>query len=250
MSDKRVTAAVIIIGNEILSGRTHDANLPYLGTQLNELGIQMREARVVADDEAAIVDAVNICRAAYDYVFTTGGIGPTHDDITAVCIAKAFGRALVRHPDAERAITDFIRANKREVTEARLKMADVPEGASLIENEISAAPGFRVENVFVMAGIPSIMQAMFRAIAGDLEGGVVLQSRTVTCRVPEGVLAPVLGRLQDDFTDLDIGSYPFYEGGQPGVNIVMRGPEEARLEEAATRLERELAEMGTAAERG
>ena len=237
MSDpKRVTAAVLIIGNEILSGRTHDANLPFLGTELNLLGIQLREARVVADIEAEIVDAVNTLRAKYDYVFTTGGIGPTHDDITAACVAKAFGQKLIRHPEAERILRERMAQMDVEVTEARLKMAETPEFAELVDNPVSGAPGFRVENVYVMAGIPRIMQAMFEGAKHELEGGVTLQSVTVGSYVPEGTIATELSLLQDAYPDMDIGSYPFFFGGKPGTNLVLRGPDQARLDEAAGRL--------------
>jgi molybdenum cofactor synthesis domain-containing protein len=232
----RVTAAVLIIGNEILSGRTHDANLPFLGTELNLMGIQLREARVVADIESEIIDAVNACRAKYDYVFTTGGIGPTHDDITAGCVARAFGQKLIRHPEAERILRERIAAMGVEVTEARLKMAETPEHAELIDNPISGAPGFKVENVFVMAGIPRIMRAMFEAAKPHLKGGVTLESVTVGSFVPEGTIATELGLLQDAYPDIDIGSYPFHFDGKPGSNLVLRGPDRARLDEAAGRL--------------
>lgn len=233
---RRVTAAVLIIGNEILSGRTHDANLPFLGKELNLMGIQLREARVVADIESEIVEAVNACRAKYDYVFTTGGIGPTHDDITAGCVAKAFGQKLIRHPEAERILRERIAKMGVEVTEARLKMAETPEHAELIDNPVSGAPGFRVENVFVMAGIPRIMQAMFEGAKPHLKGGVTLQSVTVGSFVPEGTIATELGLLQEAYADIDIGSYPFYFDGRPGANLVLRGPDPDRLEEAAGRL--------------
>jgi molybdenum cofactor synthesis domain-containing protein len=233
---RRVTAAVLIIGNEILSGRTHDANLPFLGTELNLMGIQLREARVVPDIESEIIDALNTCRARYDYVFTTGGIGPTHDDITAGCVAKAFGQKLIRHPEAERILRERIAAMGVEVTEARLKMAETPEHAELIENPVSGAPGFKVENVFVMAGIPRIMRAMFEGAKDHLEGGVTLQSVTVGSYVPEGTIATELGLLQDAYPDIDIGSYPFFFDGKSGANLVLRGPDQARLDEAAGRL--------------
>ncbi|MBT3810564.1 MAG: competence/damage-inducible protein A, partial [Rhodospirillaceae bacterium] len=228
MSDpKRVTAAVLIIGNEILSGRTKDANLPFLGTELNLMGIQMREARVVADIEEEVIDAVNTLRAKYDYVFTTGGIGPTHDDITSACVAKAFGQKLIRHPEAERILRARMTEMGVEATEARLKMAETPEFAELVDNPVSGAPGFRVENVYVMAGIPRIMQAMFEGAKGQLKGGVTLQSVTVGSYVPEGAIATELGLLQDAYPDLDIGSYPFFFDGKPGTNLVLRGPDQA-----------------------
>lgn len=239
-----VTAALIIIGNEILSGRTQDANLPYLGEGLNQVGIQLAEARVVPDDEAVIVDAVNACRAAHDYVFTTGGIGPTHDDVTAAAVARAFGRRLVRNPEAERLLRAYYEETGREVTPARLKMAEMPEGAELVPNELSIAPGFRIENVIVMAGIPSVMRVMFEAVKASLAGGVPILSRTVRCRLPEGIVAPGLGALQERFSDLDFGSYPFYDEGRPGANLVVRGTAPERLEEALRELARLVVELG------
>jgi molybdenum cofactor synthesis domain-containing protein len=237
MSDPtRVTAAVLIIGNEILSGRTKDANLAFLGTELNLLGIQLLEARVVADIETEIIEALDACRAKYDYVFTTGGIGPTHDDITSACVAKAFGQKLIRHPEAERLLRERMTQMGVEATEARLKMAETPEFAELVDNPVSGAPGFRVENVFVMAGIPRIMQAMFEGAKGQLKRGVTLISVTVGSFVPEGQIATELSLLQDAYPDLDIGSYPFFFDGKPGSNLVLRGPDQARLDEAAVRL--------------
>ena len=169
-ASKPVTACLIIIGNEILSGRTIDANLPHIAKVLGQVGIRLAEARVVADDEAAIVDAVNTCRARHTYVFTTGGIGPTHDDITAACIAKAFGRPFGRNPEAERRLLAFYPPER--VNEARMSMADMPEGVELIDNPVSVAPGFRIENVYVLAGVPKIMQAMLDLVLPKLEGGV------------------------------------------------------------------------------
>lgn len=242
--NQRVTAAVLVIGNEILSGRTKDANLPFLGAELNKLGIQMREARVVADIEDEIIEALDACRAKYDYVFTTGGIGPTHDDITSACVAKAFGQKLIRHPVAEKLLRERIAQMGVEVTEARLKMAETPEYAELIENPVSGAPGFKVENVFVMAGIPRIMQAMFEAAKPHLKRGVTLESVTVGSFVPEGTIATELGLLQDAYPDIDIGSYPFFFDGKPGSNLVFRGPEIERLNEAADRLRDLIRNLG------
>jgi len=242
--NQRVTAAVLVIGNEILSGRTKDANLSFLGAELNKLGIQMREARVVADIEDEIIEALDACRAKYDYVFTTGGIGPTHDDITSACVAKAFGQKLIRHPVAEKLLRERIAQMGVEVTEARLKMAETPEHAELIENPVSGAPGFKVENVFVMAGIPRIMQAMFEAAKPHLKRGVTLESVTVGSFVPEGTIATELGLLQDAYPDIDIGSYPFFFDGKPGSNLVFRGPEIERLNEAADRLRDLIRNLG------
>ncbi|MGB0572641.1 MAG: competence/damage-inducible protein A [Alphaproteobacteria bacterium] len=245
MSDtNRVTAAVLIIGNEILSGRTKDANLAFLGTELNLLGIQLLEARVVADIEVEIIAALDTLRAKYDYVFTTGGIGPTHDDITAACVAKAFDQKLIRHPEAERILRERMKQMEVEATEARLKMAETPEFAELVDNPVSGAPGFRVENVFVMAGVPRIMQAMFESVKPHLRRGVTLLSVTVGSYVPEGQIATELSLLQDAYPDLDIGSYPFFFGGKPGSNLVLRGPDHARLDEAAGRLEDLIRNLG------
>ena len=217
---KIVTAALIVIGNEILSGRTKDANLQFLGEQLNDLGVRMRECRIVPDIEEMIIDSVNQCRAKYDYVFTTGGIGPTHDDITADAVAKAFGTSLERHPDAEAML--LAKYKPEDVTSARMKMADIPVGASLLNNPVSTAPGFRLENVFVMAGVPRIMQSMFKEYAHELVGGAKVLSASVTSYVPEGTIGMRLGEIQDDFPDADIGSYPFWNDGKPGTNLIVR----------------------------
>ena len=187
MSERTVTAALVIIGNEILSGRTQDENLAFLAEELNGIGIQLREARVVPDAEADIVEAVNACRARHDHVFTTGGIGPTHDDITAASVAKALDRPLVRHPEAERRLLAYYPPEK--VNEARMKMADTPEGAELIDNPVSVAPGFTIENVHVLPGVPSILQAMLPGLKPRLQGGAVVHSRTITVFCPEGEIA-------------------------------------------------------------
>lgn len=241
---QQVTAALIIIGNEILSGRTKDANLAHIAAGLVEIGVALREARVVTDDEAAIVEAVNACRAAYDYVFTTGGIGPTHDDITAAAIAKAFGVPVIRHPEAEATLLAFFAERDTEVTPARMKMADVPDGARLVENKISKAPGFWIDNVIVMAGIPSVMQAMFEVVKGDLRQGAVVHSRSLSCEIGEGTVAAGLGALQDDYPDLEIGSYPFFNEGRPGTTLVMRGTDTERLDAAYVRLDALVRELG------
>ncbi len=220
---KTVNAAVIIIGNEILSGRTQDKNVAHIALTLNEVGVRLAEVRVVPDIEAEIVDAVNTLRAKFDYVFTTGGIGPTHDDITAECVAKAFGRKLIRHPEAYRRLIERYEQSDMELNEARLRMANTPEDATLIDNPISTAPGFRVENVFVMAGVPSIMRAMLDGVKDGLVGGQPVQARTVLCNLGEGTVAEALGGLQIDFPDIDIGSYPQYSRGQFRVSLVMRG---------------------------
>lgn len=217
---KLVTAALVIIGNEILSGRTHDKNLPHIAVELNKIGIQLREVRVVPDIEAEIVDAVNAVRKRYDYVFTTGGIGPTHDDITTASIAKAFGVAVVRSPEAEAALRAYIPAEK--VNAARLKMADVPDGATLVPNDVSAAPGFCMENVYVMAGIPNIMQSMLAATIPHLKGGDSVGSLSVTTNLPEGTIADGLTAIQNNYPQVDIGSYPQFVDGKPQTTLVCR----------------------------
>ena len=226
-----VTAAVLIIGNEILSGRTQDANLGFIARGLGELGIVLREARVIPDIPAVIIATVNELRAGHDYLFTTGGIGPTHDDITSECVARAFDLPLVVHPDAHRQFLSYYKPG--ELNEARMRMAMTPEGATLIANPISRAPGFRIGNVFVMAGIPSVMQAMFDGVKGSLKGGPPVLSRTLECGIPEGLLAKGLGDIQGRYGDLDIGSYPFTRRGGFGVALVLRGREAARLDAAA-----------------
>ena len=226
-----VTACLIIIGNEILSGRTKDKNLGFVAERLNEWGIRLMEARVIPDIEATIVDCINECRAKFDYVFTTGGIGPTHDDITAASVAKAFGVALHRHPDA---LAIMQRQHKPEdLNEARLKMADVPEGSTLIDNPVSGAPGFQIGNVYVMAGVPMIMQAMLEGIRHGLVGGATVVSKAVRAFLPEGAVAEGLGKIQDRFAEIDIGSYPFYRKGRFGTSLVLRGTDMAVLEQAA-----------------
>jgi molybdenum cofactor synthesis domain-containing protein len=237
-----VTAAVLIIGNEILSGRTRDANLPYLAVRLNEIGIRLREARVIADVEEDIVAAVNQCRSRYDYVFTTGGIGPTHDDITAASVAKAFGLPLVRNPAAVARLEAHYEPGM--LNEARLRMANTPEGATLIDNPVSAAPGFQIGNVFVLAGVPSIMQAMFEGLKHRLAGGAPMLSRTVAVFLPEGAIAKGLGALQDRYPMLEIGSYPFFRQGKFGTSLVLRGTDSAVLDRAAEELRALIRELG------
>jgi molybdenum cofactor synthesis domain-containing protein len=242
MADRVYTAAVLIIGNEVLSGRTQDANLAFLGKRLNDQGIRLKEARVIADDADAIVDAVNVLRAAHDYVFTTGGIGPTHDDITSACVARAFGVELHRHPDAERVLRAHYKPE--DINEARLKMADVPVGADLVANPVSRAPGFRIGNVFVLAGVPSIMRAMFDGIAPTLAGGRPMVSRTVSAAVTEGALAEPLTRIQQDFPATEIGSYPFFRLGLFGVSIVVRGVDAGTVAAAAEAVRAAMRSLG------
>jgi molybdenum cofactor synthesis domain-containing protein len=241
--ESTVTACVLVIGNEILSGRTQDANLPFLARRLGEIGIRVREARVVPDVEAEIVDAVNACRARHDLVFTTGGIGPTHDDITSECVAKAFGVPLELDPEAVRRLEAHY-GDPSMLNEARLRMARIPRGAALVDNPISAAPGYRIGNVYVLAGVPSIMRAMFDQIAPNLRGGPPMLSRTVSCAVPEGTLAAGLGALQDRYPALEIGSYPYFRAGGFGVSLVLRGTEAGPLDAATAELSDLIRSLG------
>ena len=242
MTEGQVTAAVLVIGNEILSGRTKDANLPYLGERLGELGIRLAEARVVPDLKDEIVAAVNALRARYTYVFTTGGIGPTHDDITAECVAAAFDRPLIRNPEALALLQAHYAPG--DLNEARLRMANTPEGASLIENPISHAPGFRIENVHVLAGVPAVMRAMFEGLAPGLSGGPPLRARTLTSSLPEGTLAAGLGAVQARYPEVDIGSYPAFRDGRPSVAVVLRATDEPRLAAAAEEVGALIRELG------
>jgi molybdenum cofactor synthesis domain-containing protein len=226
-----VTACVIIIGNEILSGRTHDANLPYLAKALNNVGIRVVEARVVRDEENAIIAAISACRTRFDYVFTTGGIGPTHDDITAASIAKGFGVPIVRDERAVELLTRHYAAT--ELNEARLKMAEVPEGAQLIDNPVSSAPGFRIGNVFVLPGVPRILQAMVDGLVVNLRGGAPVLSRTISGFVTESGIAARLAAAQQAHPAVEIGSYPFVRSGRFGVSLVVRSTDRTALEAAA-----------------
>lgn len=221
-----LTAAVLLIGNELLSGKTQDANLKYLGTELAKLGIKLAEARVVRDEQAEIVSHLNALRAAHTYVFTTGGIGPTHDDITAECVAQAFGTTLELHPDAVAALE----RTSKDLNEARLKMARVPSGATLVANSVSNAPGFRIDNVFVLAGIPSVARAMFEAAKPELGTGAVIRSASVDVFAREGDIAAPLQRIARDNGDVEIGSYPFARDGRYGANLVVRGTSAERIE--------------------
>ncbi|HKF74415.1 MAG TPA: competence/damage-inducible protein A [Stellaceae bacterium] len=228
-AEPTVTACVLIIGNEILSGRTQDANLSYLAKGLNEAGVRLREARVIPDVADTIVATVNEVRGRYDYVITTGGIGPTHDDITSECVARAFGVPLILHEGAKRILEARYRERGLELNEARLRMAHVPKGATLVLNSVSGAPGFRMGNVFVLAGVPQIMQAMFEGVKGELRGGRPVLSRAISCGLAEGQLAKGLGEIQTRYPDIDIGSYPWYRRGAYGVSLVLRSPDERRL---------------------
>lgn len=238
------TAAVLLIGDEVLSGRTKDKNLGFIADYLTALGVDLREARCVADVEDDIVAAVNALRARYTYVFTTGGIGPTHDDITADAIGKAFGVPVEHDPRAVEILLSYFKEIGREANEARLRMARVPLGATLIENVVSKAPGFRMENVFVMAGVPKVMHAMMDAIAPVLQRGIPMQSRTIALQGGEGDVAKPLGEIQQRYDDVFIGSYP-YEGPTGfATNLVVRSRNLEALDKAEAEV-KALAEILT-----
>jgi molybdenum cofactor synthesis domain-containing protein len=230
-------AALIIIGNEILSGRTKDKNLAYLAEWLNEIGIQLYEVRVIRDDEKEIIDCVNLLRKKYDYVFTTGGIGPTHDDITTESIAKAFNVELETNPEALKILQSYYKEG--ELNEARLKMTLLPKGAELVENPVTKAPGFKMENVFVMAGIPSIMQGMLEGAKAFLKTGNKMTSKSIDVFMPESYVAEELSKMQDNYPEVEIGSYPFNKEGQFGTSLVMRSANLDILERCAS----DVAEM-------
>ncbi len=225
---KNPSACLIVIGNEILSGRTQDKNISFIATGLNEIGINLSEVRIIPDVEQTIVDTVKSCSSAFDYVFTTGGIGPTHDDITSNSIAKAFNVALSRNKEAENILLNHYGAEN--LNTARLKMAEIPEGSKLIYNPVSAAPGFIIENVYVMAGVPRVMQAMFDNIKGELKGGAKTLSKTISIYTTEGFIAEGLTKIQNEFPDVEIGSYPFIKNQRLGTSLVCRSTDTERLE--------------------
>ena len=227
-------ASLIIIGNEILSGRTQDKNLSYLANWLNEIGIQLSEVRVIRDEEEVIIETVNYLRKTYDYVFTTGGIGPTHDDITSLSIAKAFNVDLEINDKALSILKEYYKDS--ELTDARMKMTMIPKGAELVENPVSKAPGFKMENVFVMAGIPSIMQGMLEGARKHLKGGDIIKSVSVDVFTPESNVADELTKLQDKYKNIEIGSYPFTKENRFGTSLVLRSKNEQLLEECKLEL--------------
>lgn len=231
------TAAMLVIGDEILSGRTRDANMHFLAGELTKVGIDLKEVRVVSDDGDAIVAAVQALSVAYDTVFTSGGIGPTHDDITADNVARAFDVHIDVREDARALLAAHYEARGWEINEARLRMARIPDGAALIDNPVSIAPGFTIENVHVMAGVPAIFQAMVATVLPTLMGGQPLVSRSVEIRRGEGDIAGPLAELAGRYPDLSIGSYPFQRDGVFGANIVIRGSDGAQVTAAMTELE-------------
>ena len=237
------TACLLVIGNEVLSGRTQDLNIKFLATGLGSIGMPLREVRVIPDVVETIVATVNECRAKFDHVFTTGGIGPTHDDITSECVAAAFGVPWEPHPEAWARMEKHYKPG--EFNAARQRMATMPRGATLIDNAVSVAPGFTIGNVHVMAGVPRVMQSMWEALAPTLPGGTPVQSRAVhVIGLPEGAIAAKLEAVQAGFPDIDLGSYPFYRGTGNGVALVAKGIDAGALEACIGQVAAFIREMG------
>jgi molybdenum cofactor synthesis domain-containing protein len=239
-----ITAAVLVIGDEILSGRTKDKNIGFIADYLTAIGIDLKEVRVVSDEEPAIVEAVNALRHKYTYVFTTGGIGPTHDDITADCVAKAFGVKLPYHPDAVAILKERLAKTGGELNEARMRMARIPEGAALVANKVSGAPGFWIGNVITMAGIPTVMQAMLDEVAPKLKTGTKMMSETIRADLKEGDVGTPLGEIAKANPETIIGSYPFFdEKLGPNTNIVVRSRDPQKLQVAKGAVEAMIAKV-------
>jgi len=242
-SEDIVTAAILVIGDEILSGRTKDKNIGYIAEHLTAIGIQLKEVRIVADDEADIVNAVNALRHRWTYVFTTGGIGPTHDDITADCIAKAFGVGIDHHPEASAMLIENWKRRGVEATPARMRMARIPNGARLIRNSVSVAPGFMIGNVITMAGIPNVMQVMLDDATQYLRTGKKMHSVAIDCDCPEGLIADPLSAHKKAYPDVQMGSYPMMRDNRPCTQLVLRSLDTARLAEAEAGLRQIIAAM-------
>ena len=238
------TAALAVIGDEILSGRTQDKNVAQLASWLNGEGIRLAEVRIVPDDTARIVEAVNALRSSHDYLFTTGGIGPTHDDITVDAIAAAFGVPVIIHPEARAILEDYYRDRPGGLNEARLRMARVPEGAELIANPSSGAPGVRIDNVYILAGVPHIAASMMEGLTGTLEGGRPMVSVTIGARAAESEVADLLRETEAAHPGVAIGSYPFFKDGIYGANFVVRSEDEKLARETGGDLSRRLSEAG------
>jgi molybdenum cofactor synthesis domain-containing protein len=244
MSERIWTAGLAVIGDEILSGRTQDKNVAQIAQWLNVQGIRLAEVRIVPDVQEAIVEAVNTLRARNDYLFTTGGIGPTHDDITVDAIAAALGVGVVHHPRAVAVLKNYYAKRGGELTEARLRMARVPEGADLIENRMSGAPGIRIGNIFVMAGVPHITAGMLDSLTGTLEGGRPVVSATIGCWVAESEVADLLREAEKSHEGVAIGSYPFFREGRTGANFVVRSPDQALVDRCVSDLTSALQAAG------
>lgn len=238
------TAAMLVIGNEILSGRTQDKNVAHVAKRMSRLGVRLLEVRVVPDVRERIVAAVRDLSSAWDYLFTTGGIGPTHDDITTECVAAAMGAEVERNAEAHRRLREHYAGTEIELNEARLRMANIPVGATLIDNPVSSAPGFRLGNVFVLAGVPAIMQAMLAVLEPQLVRGPPLRSHTFVVSRPEGAIAETLAAVAAEFADVDIGSYPFYRPPDIGTSLVLRAVDPERLARCADAVRGFLTESG------
>ena len=227
------TAGIIIIGDEILSGRTKDTNINWIATELNNIGVRLIEARIISDDSETIIETVKTFTKKFTYVFSCGGIGPTHDDITTESVANAFNQKLVKDPEAMRRLKIHYEGTNIEFNEARQKMAIIPTNSILIDNPVSAAPGYKIENLFVFAGVPKIMQGMFSTISYHLVGGIKLMSKTVSSNVGEGLIAKDLEQIEKKFKAVKIGSYPYFKPGNFGTSIVLRSEYESSLNQAS-----------------
>ena len=234
------TAGLIIIGNEILSGRTLDKNTQNIAQKLGQIGVQLQEVRIIPDVIETIVETVRQFSSTFDYAFTTGGIGPTHDDKTAEAVAQAFNVELVKHPDAYAALVNHY-GGEEHMNDGRIKMTYVPKGANLIANPVSVAPGFKIENVHVMAGVPKIMDGMLGNIIPTLEGGDIIKSKQIIINKAESEISDTLSQLQNDYPTIDIGSYPKYKDGQPEVTVIFRGTDENILDEVYTAFSKQIA---------
>ena len=230
----KVNAAILIIGNEILSGRTKDTNTSTIATWLNSIGVKVEEVRVIPDIEQKIIDTLNFLRKTYDYVFTTGGIGPTHDDITAESVSKTFGLKYEIHKEAYKILEAYYKAG--EFNEGRQKMVWMPENANLILNPTSGAPGFNVDNVFCLPGVPSILKSMLGGLTNSIVGGEPILSLTISLRTIESEIANSLTKVQDDNKDVEIGSYPFFQAGKLGVSIVIRSEDQSKIDSCNTQI--------------
>ena len=240
---KNPTASMLVIGDEILSGRTRESNMHFLAIELSKVGIDLKEVRIVKDYKPAIISAVRTLSASFDFVFTSGGIGPTHDDITSECMAEAFNYTIDINEDARKILEDYYLGLGKKLNSARLRMARIPKGANLIKNSVSAAPGFSIENVHVMAGVPKVFQAMVSSILKNLKRGTPTLSRTLKLFIAEGEIAAQLEKLSLDYPSLSIGSYPFVKSGEFGVSIVVRGDSSALIDQFINNLETKIKEL-------
>ena len=238
------TAGIIIIGDEILSGRTKDSNINWIATELNNVGVRLIEARIISDDSETIIETVKTFTKKFTYVFSCGGIGPTHDDITTESVARAFNQKLVKDPEAMRRLKIHYEGTNIEFNEARQKMAIIPTNSILIDNPVSSAPGYKIENLFVFAGVPKIMQGMFSTILYDLVGGIKLKSKTVSSNVGEGLIAKDLEQIEKKFKAVKIGSYPYFKPGNFGTSIVLRSEYESLLNQASQAVMSAIIKLG------